>query len=240
MIWATTLAKALLVDANGVVYIAGSFGSATLFSGATSPLTRVNVFGNTTDLFVASYLGAGFNLQWLKSAGCDDGDDSGNGMAALGNEVFVAGNYFQKATFAPMPTLLSALSTGGDGSMDMFLAKHGLLPNLSPMLAEEDNFMDMVETANKVEMWEEDVVQTVTVTVFPNPTKNVIHIQSNFLEAGEVNFLLTDLTGQTVMKTVLNGETTTLSIEQLPDGMYLYRVLSGGQEVGNGKLMIVH
>jgi len=56
--------------------------------------------------------------------------------------------------------------------------------------------------------------------VFPNPTKNILNIQTE-KSNGKSMFLLNDLTGKKIIEGKLNNEITSLDIENLPTGIYI-------------------
>jgi len=59
-----------------------------------------------------------------------------------------------------------------------------------------------------------------SLSVFPNPAKNIINIQTN-KSFHESIFSLKDLTGRQILIGKLNDELTSVDIENLPKGIYL-------------------
>ena len=114
-------------DSSGNVYVVGNFsGSAVFGSGELNETTLVSAGGD--DIFIAKYNSSG-NLIWAKRAG-GNSDDDGSGGIAVDNSgnVFVTGNFFGSAVFAPgeanQTTLISA------GGYDFFVARYDSNGNL--------------------------------------------------------------------------------------------------------------
>ena len=66
--------------------------------------------------------------------------------------------------------------------------------------------------------------------VYPNPAGNFISISSNEQLAGS-SFSITDELGRVVMQGKLEGKTTTLNIEQLPQGLFMIRIGEQNQKI---------
>jgi hypothetical protein len=73
---------------------------------------------------------------------------------------------------------------------------------------------------------------TSTVKLYPNPASDVITIED---PSGEGQLEFTDMTGRVVKSVPLNATVTTISIADLPAGMYTYRVTGTNQQ---GKLQV--
>jgi hypothetical protein len=66
-----------------------------------------------------------------------------------------------------------------------------------------------------------------TITVFPNPTKDLLNIQTSLTTDIE-KVIVTDIAGKTVLKQ--NQNTTQVNVQNLAKGMYLLQVFSGDQK----------
>lgn len=64
-------------------------------------------------------------------------------------------------------------------------------------------------------------------SVFPNPTEGSINVQTKGNGAGTLDVVT--LTGQKVMAKNINGPTHTVSLEQLPAGVYIIRITQDGK-----------
>lgn len=62
-----------------------------------------------------------------------------------------------------------------------------------------------------------------TLSVFPNPTSDKLTIQAGANAIG-ISYQLLDLTGKHVQTGTLLGETTTLSLDQLPTGVFFLQI----------------
>jgi hypothetical protein len=73
------------------------------------------------------------------------------------------------------------------------------------------------------------------VIVYPNPTSNDITINPGYFE-GNVTFSLYDLQGRLQIKQMLKAEESTISLSNLPQGLYLYEINQDGK-VSRGKIV---
>lgn len=62
--------------------------------------------------------------------------------------------------------------------------------------------------------------------IYPNPSSDVITIEA--LNAGEAKLTITDVTGKVVRIEKLTGKSSTLNLEQLPNGIYILEYTSNG------------
>jgi hypothetical protein len=75
------------------------------------------------------------------------------------------------------------------------------------------------------------------IKLYPNPATNTLTIEySNW--KNESTLQLVDVTGKLMLSQPISGKTTQLDITNLPNGMYLYRVLSVNGIEGIGKVVI--
>lgn len=81
-----------------------------------------------------------------------------------------------------------------------------------------------------------DVIDT-QVSLFPNPANGVLNISNN--SGSELKLELMDVTGKSVLRSVVGVDKTTVNVDQLAPGMYLYRLSdSAGSATRAGKLLI--
>lgn len=74
----------------------------------------------------------------------------------------------------------------------------------------------------------EDLASVVgTITVYPNPTTDFIVIETE--QAGNLELVLFDMSGRSVLRQNVSGSSSQLDLSGLPDGSYLLR-LSDGQQ----------
>ncbi len=109
--------KALATDAQGNIYVTGSFQSVSNFSGS-----QVSSFGDT-DIFLAKYDPSG-NLVWLRSAGSNV--KASQVLTECGHDVLVAGDFvYMTGTFASNAKF-GKVDIHSFGNDDIFLAKYSL------------------------------------------------------------------------------------------------------------------
>ncbi|MCQ2306882.1 MAG: T9SS type A sorting domain-containing protein [Bacteroidales bacterium] len=78
----------------------------------------------------------------------------------------------------------------------------------------------------------EIVSDPVQVDVYPNPGNNAFNIRTALTDS---HVELYDMTGRLVCKREISGAVTTIDTECLSSGIYLWKVISGGNEAGSGK-----
>jgi hypothetical protein len=67
------------------------------------------------------------------------------------------------------------------------------------------------------------------VTVYPNPTKDVLNIEFNYLQAKDADISVADVTGRVVMRTTKSinpNEFFSLDTAGLPSGVYFVKVVT--------------
>jgi len=75
-------------------------------------------------------------------------------------------------------------------------------------------------------------------SVQPNPFSSVATINIDNQDMKDASFFLYDLNGRLIKQQAFSGNQFQLNRNDLADGMYLFKVLSEGQLVGNGKLTV--
>jgi len=76
------------------------------------------------------------------------------------------------------------------------------------------------------------------VKVYPNPANQFLHLDVNYTEPGST-LLISDITGRQIKQTTLTGHTA-VAVADLPEGIYMYTVLSAGKAVTANRLVIQH
>ncbi|MDF2457561.1 MAG: hypothetical protein K0R51_3554 [Cytophagaceae bacterium] len=75
------------------------------------------------------------------------------------------------------------------------------------------------------------------VTLYPNPASDMVQVKlDQQFSNGQITIL--DLSGHEVWSGALKGEITAVSLSGLSSGMYMYKVMSNGEYVGVGKLLV--
>ena len=113
--------NSISTDAQGNVYISGSFGSPTITFGTTT-LTNAG----SSDIFIVKYDASG-NVLWAKSAGGTVGD-YGYGVSTDANgNVYIIGNFSSASITFGSTTLTNA---NNSGASDIFIAKYDTAGNV--------------------------------------------------------------------------------------------------------------
>jgi len=79
---------------------------------------------------------------------------------------------------------------------------------------------------------------TIQVGISPNPATGFITIQSESNLPPQTTFQLYDITGRMVLQKQLSGEKTTLPLNEISKGLYVYTVTSLEKKMGSGKLVV--
>ncbi|MBL7889219.1 MAG: T9SS type A sorting domain-containing protein [Bacteroidia bacterium] len=88
---------------------------------------------------------------------------------------------------------------------------------------------------------ESDEIETLAVQVYPNPAEDQLNVQFSQVLLADALFSIYDLTGKLVFSTQLKAGTDKSEIIgfDLSNGMYIYKVDSGGEILHQGKLSII-
>ena len=84
----------------------------------------------------------------------------------------------------------------------------------------------------------EDFAPNYEVTIFPNPTQDVLNIKTNTFE--NVNYTLYDAQGKLVMQNILTAEQTPIQVSQLAPGAYSLSINDQKGQLKNFKLIKSH
>ncbi len=81
--------------------------------------------------------------------------------------------------------------------------------------------------------------ETIKALAYPNPTNGILNIPINHAEHNELRLQIFDMKGVKCFDCAITrqGDLITVDTQNLDAGMYVYRVLSGGKEVGNGRFV---
>lgn len=84
----------------------------------------------------------------------------------------------------------------------------------------------------------EDVVNTETLTIMPNPTSDKVQILlPETLQGNDVQYQLFDLSGRMLQQDIIEGTSATLSLGNYTSGLYFIRVLNDNTLVGTYKII---
>lgn len=207
----TDSGKSLTTDANGNVYLTGTYSSTVMSVGTTT----LNNAGGTSDIFITEYSAAG-NPLWALTVG-------GNNAELINNDKSIsldaAGNIYIGGAFAT-PTIALGTTTltksGPNNVFDILLAKSG-----PPTLGVE------VINANSVK----------DIYVYPNPSNGNLCFQVNdAAENSEIQIL--NSLGQIVHSMKIGSGINRINVNDLPKGLYYYVILQDKQPNSKGNLII--
>jgi hypothetical protein len=66
-------------------------------------------------------------------------------------------------------------------------------------------------------------IETIQFNIFPNPTKNILNIETNCKNNCEI--LLLDLMGKQVLQTTIKNEMNSIQLPELQTGIYLVQII---------------
>jgi len=112
-------ANAVVSDANGNAFIAGSFYNSTINFNSTISLTNAG----SNDIFLAKYDSSG-NVLWARRAGAYDDESATTVRVDAAGNAYVAGNFSSYSFTIGADTLVNADNGGMYLSSDIFLAKY--------------------------------------------------------------------------------------------------------------------
>lgn len=75
------------------------------------------------------------------------------------------------------------------------------------------------------------------INVYPNPFTNHINIKLNFSKTNQYEFIMHTVLGKQVMKTVIVNSNTTIETNNLPSGIYFYKIIENNKIINSGKLI---
>ncbi len=86
-----------------------------------------------------------------------------------------------------------------------------------------------------------EIIANSNIQISPNPVKNILTLNiENINKESQNSIKVSNLQGQTVFEQTFNGNSNQLNLSELKNGVYLYEVISNGENLGNGKVVIQH
>ncbi len=86
-----------------------------------------------------------------------------------------------------------------------------------------------------------EITANSNIQISPNPVKNILILNiENINKESQNSIKVSNLQGQTVFEQTFNGNSNQLNLSELKNGVYLYEVISNGENFGNGKVVIQH
>lgn len=76
------------------------------------------------------------------------------------------------------------------------------------------------------------------VEIYPNPVQNVFNVSTINIESPEAGVVIQDLTGRVVFSRALKGSTEVDLKGSLPNGVYVLKVMDGGEILGQNRLVV--
>jgi hypothetical protein len=192
----------VVVDARRNVYTTGYFNG-TVNLGASTTLTSAG----STDIYVACYTAAGKLVYANQSGGSTDDWASAIAIDANGF-VYLTGYYTGTATF----DFQNLVTLNSVGNADVYISKFKPSRNTTGVLQEETAY-SFQKTAND---------KIAAIDIFPNPVKDIMHVQIK--DASVTQILITDITGNPLIKLNAVKQNENISLSKLHTGTYLMQL----------------
>ena len=128
-----------------------------------------------------------------------------------------------------------------NGYYDEFLLKSYFEAKIDPNLCNGYNPNTTVTCApERLRKIDKHITFENSLQVYPNPSNGIITLKINNQANGSYHFVLTDISGRQITdrNDIING-TNTLDESMLDQGLYIYKVYSSNELIGNGKIAIV-
>jgi len=204
-------------------------------------------------------LTSGANFYRLESDGSLDpgffldnvGNNSFNGLALQSDGKIILTGFFSSYLSVSRNHIIR-LNT--DGTLDMsFDSEQGFATNPNHIALQEDGkiivfggykYKDVESLITRImgsattERISDEISNFSDIQIYPNPAASDISIRMSGIQTKEdVNFSLLNLTGQTLKKARLHSDVLQLNLEDLPCGVYLYKVQEGSNLIHTGKII---
>jgi hypothetical protein len=83
-------------------------------------------------------------------------------------------------------------------------------------------------------------IQNPRIRIYPNPVSSRLSIESDLASGRAATLQIIDLQGRIVFTKTITQAKTQLSIEKIPDGNYIYNLLTGKETLSRGQITISH
>lgn len=228
------IGRAVAVGANQQVFFVGGYAEGILvlqtpgFLNLLVPYVSNPTNGSNEHLYIASYTpdGAAMWANATTDPNATSGEHEGMSIALSGQEAYIAGRYFDNMDYLVTMGPAAPLNSTGVGH-NAFILRTDLQSSsfLRPSEdgdegGEESDGGTRRRAAN--EATAEAGLDHFQLTGWPNPANDVLHVRIEnqaLEEAGQI--LLFDLLGQQVRSVPMVQQTTSLSIKDLPAGVYV-------------------
>lgn len=199
----------LATDIAGNIYCTGGYGTNQLIFGMD---TLNNNGPPYSDIFVACYDMNG-NILWGKGAGGSKNDGYGGISVDVSGDIYISGNFWSPSVVFGNDTVTNA----SYDTSDIFLAK--LKGSITT------NVEKMAKTG-------------ICVSEYPNPMcKQATWCADKNLSGATLT--LYNVFGQMVKQiNNISGHSVTLNRDNLPTGVYLYRLMGNDNVISTGKLVV--
>ncbi|PTB94662.1 hypothetical protein C9994_11935 [Marivirga lumbricoides] len=81
------------------------------------------------------------------------------------------------------------------------------------------------------------MAENIHITVFPNPSSEYLTLKTNLLEIKNQNYQVYNSQGKIMMEKGIQSDETVIDTQALPDGVYLFNVLTNGQLIKSFKII---
>lgn len=175
----------------------------------TDTIKNKNTGGNNEDIFVTKYNPSGSAVWAVGAGGIFRDISTGICVDGNGNAIITGHNKNTALTFGT----LSVTCTGSYN--DIFIAKMG-----APTGIKENS-------------------RYANISVYPNPSKGIIHIKQNELGETELKtIVITDVLSKVIYTSEINSTQTEINLSNQPKGIYFIRAEDKNKRILTGKIIL--
>lgn len=154
------------------------------------------------------------------------------GMTGVIPNSPLAGNTYSH-TFTNIP--VSASWKDFDMDVIAFVSYYNTSANLRQIInSNQKKLTDVSTNVNAVDNPSSEI------SVYPNPASGEIYISLLKKQNSESKIIVTDFSGKEVLISPLQQNNSIIETKNISDGIYFYKVLSGSEMIGRGKIVVVH
>lgn len=81
------------------------------------------------------------------------------------------------------------------------------------------------------------MAENALMTVFPNPVNDLLTLKTDLLQIKNQNYQVFNLQGKMMKEEVIHSDETVINTQDLPEGVYLFNVLTSGQLLKSFKII---
>ena len=93
------------------------------------------------------------------------------------------------------------------------------------------------QTTISIAVFKDSNVDEFSMTAFPNPAIQTVTLKTDQDKISGMRYLMTDQGGKIIVQKKIESEETVIPVEQLPDGVYIIKILDNQKELKSFKII---